>query len=300
MKRIGIIAVLLALISLASVSQETNRTYFLYPSPPESMTNFYQRCNFMTDRFWDNCNLKSAFSSRVKMKGAFEDYISIAAHATVDTVMMSFDKLIKEVSKTPKNLLTLGEIAEECLYSDSAQFKSEQMYLPFAQAVADCRKLSSADRARFARQAKILSNSQVGMIAPDIEFTRRDGSKGHLNDVAGRIILFFNDPDCDECNMLMVRLSADYNRKQLHERGYLTLVSIYPGEADEEWKNRVMDYPENWVVGASANVDELFDLESTPVIVYLTPDHKILSKDIDHERLLEMIRILNSKTKAGS
>lgn len=275
------------------------KNYFLYPQAPESITDFKQKCNYTTFHFWDNCNLKSAFSSRKKMKGAFEDFVSIAVHASRDTTFSTIKSLIENVRKVPNNMLTLGEIAEEVLYSDSSEIYSEELYLPFAEAVAGTKKIPSASRLRFERQANILGHTQVGMIAPNFEFIKPDGSKGNLHESFGkRILLIFNDPDCDDCKMTMVRLSADFNLKQLIEKGYINLVSITPSEASQEWKDAVADYPAEWIVGSAEDVDNMFDVSNTPTILYLDPNGKILSKTIDKGGLINMLRVLNLNVPA--
>jgi len=228
------------------------------------------------------------------MKGAMEDFFSIAVHAAPDTTYKTISKLIEAVRKKPANMLTLGELAEEILYSDSSEIYSEELYLPFAQGVANTKKIPSASRLRFERHANILSHTQTGMIVPNLEFVKRDGTKSHLHDGLGkRMILVFNDPECDDCRLTMVRLSADFNLRQLIEKGYLNLYSIYPGEITDEWKQAIADYPQEWVVGASENADDFFDLSVSPTIIYLDPNGKILSKTIDKDRLIGMLRLLN-------
>lgn len=293
-----IITFILLTVAMAfSVKGQSNtpQNYFLYPTPPESLESFYDKCNYMTEHFWDNCNLKSAFSSHERLRGAFADYISVAAHAQVDTVMTSINNLIKGVEKeNPRNLLVLGNIARAVLQSDTCDIYSEQLYYPFAKAVADCKKIPEADRKPFIREARILGATQEGMIAPDFEFVRLDGSKGKLSDLAGkRVILFFEDPEKDSTHMLQVRLSADYNLKQLIEKEYLTILNIYPGTPDAEWIAKASELPSTWTVGSSKTVADQFDLSRPPVIVYLTDSHKILSKNLDKDRLIDMLQVLN-------
>lgn len=286
---------------MMSVSAQTNvnQTYFPYPLPPGTMENFYDRCNYMTEHFWDNCNFKSAFSSHERLKGAFGDYVSMAAHANIDTVMMSINNLIKSVDKSnSRNLLVLGKIARATLLSDTSEIYSEQLYYPFAKAVAECRKIPEADRKPFIREARILGGTQEGMIAPNFDYVRLDGSKGRLSDLAGqRVLLFFEDPEKDSTHLLQVRLSVDYNLKQLIEKGYLTVLNIYPGKPDAEWIAKASELPSTWTVGSSTSVNDLFDLTNPPVIVYLTDEHKILSKTLDKDRLLNMLQILNQSVK---
>lgn len=293
MKKIFIVFALF-LATFSSVSAQD--TFFQYPTPPESIEGFYPRCNYMVEHFWDRCDMKRAFSSRPKMKSAFEDYMQLVTQAQIDTAMTSVNNLILKVRKADqKNILTLGEIAREVLYSDSALIYSEQLYLPFAKAVAENGKISSANRAPFEYEAGILSTSQVGMTLPDIPFTRPDGSQGHLYEAGNkRIVLMFYDPDCDDCRMLSVMQSTDVNLRKLHEKGYLQMVMIYPGEPSQLWKDKAADMPQEWIIGANPDVDRMFNLENLPVFYYLSPKYKILTKNIDQTRLFDMYRMLNA------
>ncbi|MDE6266423.1 MAG: DUF5106 domain-containing protein [Muribaculaceae bacterium] len=276
-------------------------TFFQYPVPPESIEGFYPRCNYMVEHFWDRCDMKRAFSSHAKMKSAFEDYIQLVGQAQADTAMASVDNLIARVKKADsKNLLTLGNIAREVLYSDSAMMFSEQLYLPFAKAVAENNKIPAADRASFQYETGILSTSQVGMTLPDIPFTRPDGTKGSLSDAGRkRVLLMFFDPECDDCRVLTVLQSADVNLKQLHDKGYLQMVMLYPGEPDESWKNKAASMPKEWIVGANPDLDTMFNLDALPTAYYLSPKYKIIAKNLDMARLFEMYRMLNNNVPAA-
>lgn len=291
----------LSIILTISLNVKAQDTFFQYPTPPESIEGFYPRCNYMVEHFWDRCDMKRAFSSRMKMKSAFEDYMQLVTQAQIDTAMTSINNMIQRVRKADaKNLLTLGNIAREVLYSDSALIFSEQLYLPYAKAVAECGKISSAERAPFEYETGILSTSQVGMTLPDIPFTRPDGSKGSLYETSGkRVILMFFDPECNDCRMLTVMQSTDVNLRQLHEKGFLQLVLLYPGDPTDEWKEKAASLPTEWIVGANPDLDSMFNLEVMPNFYYLSPKHKILTKNLDTSRLFEMYRMLNQNVPAA-
>lgn len=283
-------------VTLLCHAQSDNDRYFPYPEAPEELENLTDRTNYLVIHFWDRCNLKSAILDRDKFKGAFIDYISFMPYADAEVVHTSIDNLISRFQKDPDNLLTLAEIAEATLYNDEGDFVSDELFMPFAKAVAGHKKISSAKKARFAHEAKILEQSQVGMKAPEIEFTRPDGTKGRLSEInAAYILLFFNDPECEECQLARVRLSADININQLIDEGYLKIVSIYPGEADKEWAESVAKYNERWIIGAADDVDEHYDMRNSPVLYYLNPRHKILSKTLVVDNLLEAFRQVNEK-----
>ena len=270
---------------------------FPYPEAPETLGTMEEKCSYVIEHFWDRCNINQAFSSRTKMQQAFNDYIQIVPYANAETVHKSVDALIAKVAKNPKNLMVLAEMAEGLMYSDTARIICDEVYYPFAKAVADNKKIKDADKARFISQAKILGGSQVGMVAPDFTYVAPDGTKHNFSELpAGYVILFFNDPDCSDCMMARVRLSADYNIKQFIDRGQLHILSIYPGDpADEEWKEVVSRLPDNWILGACADIDQLYDMRNPPVIYYINRKHKILSKSMTVDQLLNAFREINTR-----
>ena len=80
--------------------------------------------------------------------------------------------------------------------------------------------------------------------APSLPYTTREGTAGNLdNDSADVVVVFFNDPDCDDCNLAKLRLDADISTTQLISEGKLKVVSISLTEPTQEWKEAVASYP---------------------------------------------------------
>lgn len=289
---------LLAISAAVSAQTESN-TYFQYPTVPESIVGLTERTDYVLEHFWDRCNINEAFSSLQKMKGAFSDYVGLMPYGSAEMVKTSINNLISKVAKNPRNLLALGEMAEAALYSDSAEVVCDECYLPFAQAVAANKKISKAEKARFEYQAKVLGGAQVGMTAPDFTYTTPDGKTGKLSDIpAGSyVLIFINDPDCDHCELARVRLSADINLNDLIDRSLVKVVSVYPGDFDPDWAERAASYSDRWIVGASPEVGDSYDLRNPPVLYYLNGEHKILSKSLVIDGLLEGFRRAAEKTK---
>lgn len=267
---------------------------FQYPQAPENMTTLSQRANYLVEHFWDQCNIKSAFSARDKLTLAFRDYVTYMQFASKDTVNMSIEKLIKEVKKTPKNMLTLAQIAEDALYGDSALFWSDELYLPFATAVTTTKKLSKAEKARYVHQVTILTNSMIGATAPTFDFVTVAGETMSFDSIAAPgIILFINDPDCSDCRLAKVRLSVDINLNKLIDSGVIKVVSIHPGEAEEQWRTEAAGYPQNWVVGACEDIPDLFDMRTTPMIYQLDDKHKVVAKHLSVDGIIGTLSNLN-------
>lgn len=288
---ISIIFAILACAGLGAQAQQTD-TLFPYPSAPEDKPTLTEKCNYLVFNFWDRCNIKQSFSSLAKLNSAFGTWAAFMPYATADTVHLAIDNYIQRVEKeAPKNILEVGKMAQNWFYCDTAQYYSEELYLPFCHAVAASKKVPNADKAVYAAQEKILESSGEGKTVPNFKFIKPDGTYDNFDDHrASRIILFFNDPDCLDCTLTKARLSADFNTQQLMKAGLVKIVSIYPDEATEEWKKEAAAYPTDWIVGAWPNADEYFDLTDMPTIYWLDGRHKVIGKNIDIDRLLFLVQ----------
>ena len=268
---------------------------FPYPVAPDSVMNLTSRCNFLVDHFWDRCNFKTVFSSLDRLNAAFGDWTIFIPHASADTVHIAIDRLINNVRKSGPNTLSLARIAEGWLYSDTSEIFSEEVYLPFARAAAQHKKISGADRARFESQAKQIESSGIGAIVPPVGFTLPDGGKTNLGEVKSQyVVLFFSDPECEDCSLATLRLSVDMSTRSLIDSGVLSIVCLYPGDSkDSKWAEKTASLPSSWVAGANPDLDEYFDLRTSPAFFLLDKDHKVMAKNIYLDNLLNAFSILN-------
>ncbi len=294
------IALLAMTASVLFAGAQAPTTLFPYPTVPDSRTTLTERADYFVTHFWDRANIKQSFSTLAKLNTAFGDWAELMPYCTADTVHAAIDKYIAAVVKTGgDNTLEMGKIAQNWFACDTAQYSSEELYLPFCRAVAENKKVPSAERARFRAELKILENSSVGKRVADFRFTTPDGEQKNLyGEVAPSIILFFNDPDCMDCIMAKTRFSADFHVNSLIDKGLLKIISIYPGEATAEWREQAARYPQNWTVGACDGIDEYFDLEEMPAIYYLTSRHRVKAKNIIVDNLLHAIQILDDQQAA--
>ena len=291
---------LLAIIAVCAVvgafkSNAQDDKLFVYPVPPDTMSLFQPRVDYIVLRFWDRCNFETARLHPEKFNRAFGDWMDIIPHATADTVHAAVDALLKRFEKNGPVTLDLATMAENWLYADTAAYFSTEIYLPFAKAAASNKKISKAERARFAHQAKVMESSMVGATVPVVPVVYADGHTGTLGDIKGKsIVLFFNDPDCMDCTMARIRLSTDPNTKSLIERGELSVVSIYPGETEDEgWTKAKDNAVDGWITVAMPDVYDYFDLREPPLFVFLNSEHVVLVSGINDNYLMASFRVAN-------
>ncbi len=290
---------ILSLIVSLKASAQDKDLFFQLPIIPDTLTTLQDRCDYMVTHYWDFCDTKKAFSSRDKMAQAFNVYLSFMPYASAQTVTESVGKFMKRIEKQPADVLFIGELAEGNLYSDTAEFQSDALYLQFAEAVVRNKKVNKDSKLRFQHQINILGKSQIGMIAPAFEYIDRQGDTHAFEpDTACMAnILFFNDPDCSDCNMARLRLDADIKTNRLIEEGVVKIFGITPGEPSPEWTEYAARYPQTWTVGVSPQVDETYDLRTSPAFYVLDSKGKIILKHSDINVILNIMSQLRVPKK---
>lgn len=267
-----------------------DETYFPYPIVPDSIQSLQSRCDYLVHHFWDFCDLKKSFSSKQKMSQAFADYISFMPYASKDSVFTSLNQFFKKLDKQPADLLFIVDCAEGQLLGDSAQFVSQELYIPFAEAVLKNKKIDKTTKARYEHQVKIYGGTQPGMKTPPLAYHNRFGQEGNLeSDTADVVIIFFNDPDCDDCKLARVRLDAHVKTNILINRGVLKVVSVTVDDFSPEWQEAVKDYPILWQVAAAPEADTVYDIERFPSFYILDGEQKIVAKNFNVDQIIQVI-----------
>lgn len=298
MKKISVILIALVCLTGLSFKVKAADELFPYPVPPDSMSHLQSRCDYIVSRFWQRCNFDRAMRTPDKFDEAFGAWIDIMPYASADTVHSAINNLLHRFEKKGPETLALASMARKHLWIDSAEMRSDEIYLPFAQAAANHKKINKADRIAFVRDVRIISSSSVGAVMPDIEFIRPDGSKSSTGQIKGAsILLFFYRPDDLDCIHGRIRLAADPNTIELLDRGELTIVCINPDDNTAKWQQETEKMPQGWIKGSIPKADEYFDLRINPQFMFLDKTHKVLVKDMDLNYLLNAFQIANKASK---
>lgn len=289
------IAIFALLISLCAKAQNNN--FFQLPVIPDELQTLQERSDYMVEHYWDFCDLDKAFSSRDKMAEAFDTYLSFMPYASAETVYAEVGKFMKRISKKADNVLFIGELAEAKLYSDTAEMQSDELFLIFAKAVVGNKKVDKASKLRYQHLVNVLTFSTPGSIAPQFDYIDFNGNKGTFAADSTKVgtILFFNDPNCSDCNMARLRLDTDVITRRIIEGGKIDMVSVYASEPDAEWQLKAVDYPQSWKIVASEAVNDLYDMRHTPIFYVLNPNGAILLKTANVNDIINIMSRLQDR-----
>ena len=190
-----------------------------------------------------------------------------------------------------------ADIADKYLYSGGGTFVSDEAYLPFAEAVAESKKVDELRKLRYIYQYDVLTKNQVGMTVTDFEYKLPGKDKKYRIKKlkSPYILLYINDPECEDCSLATLRLSVSQALLQEIREGRLTILSLYPDGETEEWLAGVADYPKEWVVASMENGERCFDLRVMPALYLLDKDKKIILRNTSLEEVEQTLKATKEK-----
>ncbi len=289
-KTVIINLIVFILSGISSFAQEKTSTLFPYPQVPDTISTLENRSNYFVSHFWDKFDFGKQIKDIDKFEEAFKDYITFFQYAHRTVVRTSINDLMNKAQSNTKNFTTLAELAQKNLYDAGAFLKSDEAYMLFATNIIKSSKLKKIEKERYERLIVKINSNQQGMPAPSFEYIDLNGDKKSFNDLnAENILLFFNDPECEDCSISRLRLSTNVAINKLIDDGKLIIVSIYPGKYSKEWAEKAHTYSSKWVIGAFEDADEIYDLRIIPNLYFLDKDKKIITKNISVNDLIDSI-----------
>lgn len=269
-------------------------TLFDYPTAPDTCSTIESRCNYSVQHFWDKCELTKPFESRndsLLMEAMITYFDIMRAGANVNVSLSSVRDLMFKSQANHDNFLKLASIAEYLLYYHDFDF-IDDLYITFAQSVADVSWAKKDVRSHFAEQVRRLNASKLGQLMTDFEFTSITGAKKRLSDCkssAKLYVLFFSDNDTGS-SIERMRLNTDVAFSEAVESGQVEVINILTTDVPKNWDADSQSYASTWIVGASKDVTGKIDMRMMPCIYILDENLTVVAKNKTVDFLKNLMR----------
>ena len=230
---------------------------------------------------------KQAIESR-EAEERFARFLLGMAHQTPTQQAEQIGELLAkaEQNNASARFLTL---AEKYLYAPNSPYRNDERYLLFLQ-YAEAHQLADyTTNPRYQKHYTMVQKNRVGMPAADFPFTTQAGEEGHLYNLQSPyILLFFHDPDCEECQYVKQQLESQH--AHFAQKG-VQVVAVYIDDEVEAWQKA--QYPSAWLSVYAPEIDkqDLYDIKALPTLYLLNTQKRVLLKDV---RLEEVINHLSS------
>ena len=162
----------------------------------------------------------------------------------------------------------------EALGDPNSPEHNEQAYLNALQQAVNNGNIDADNRIRYEALLNVAQKNAVGSEATDFTVWLPDGSLHRLSDYRGkRVLIFFNDPECDACHMVKHRIANSEIINAQVNNGTLIVLGVYPYEDKQTWLET--DYPPIIINGfndGSIDTNELYSIPMIPIFYVVSPE----------------------------
>ncbi|SHE52504.1 Thioredoxin-like [Bacteroides luti] len=272
-----------------------NKLVFRLPEIPVMIDSPKEREEYFVKHYWDNFEFtdSSLIYKQNKIEPIFMDFAGALSHTTYSNACIAIKTLMKKAETNIKVYTFISELSKKYFYDSNSPIRNEEYYIPFLESITESDVLDNTHKIRFKHQLSLALKNRQGSTATNFTYTLASGISGQLKDIESEyILLYFNNPDCEECMEVKNQIVASplfttlQNQKENNKRK-LTILSIYADEELENWMKYLSEYPSNWICGydkqQKIRKNELYDLKAMPSIYLLDSKKKILLKDTSIE-----------------
>ena len=173
-------------------------------------------------------------------------------------------------------------LAEKYLYDPNSPYRNDEQYLLFLQYAATHQLADYTTNLRYQKHYAMVQKNRVGHKATDFPYITQTDEKGRLYNLQSPyLLLFFHDPNCEECQYMKQHLESQY--AYFAQKG-VQVVAVYIDNEVEAW--RKAHYPSTWLSVYAPEIDrqDLYDIKALPTLYFLDAQKKVIVKDgmIEH------------------
>lgn len=269
-----------------------------YTQPKDSIANYY----YYKKHYWDNLDLSdTGFLHTPILKPKMNFYFNKVVQQIPDTIIAAIDHVIEQ---TPAK----SDMRDYMLYDLIGEYQNHQ-YMGFDKVF-----IHLSDQYFLNDKMKNFPESSRKLLEEAVEKTRptllgETGQNMVLVDTTGNLIplysikqpytvIFFYDYDCSHCKKDLEKLYKLYSDGL---KDHAQVYSVCTNPDLDKWKDFVKEHHYPWINvngthTALGNFNELYNVDSTPLIYVLDAQHKIIGKKIAPEQVKQ---IIDKKLKDG-
>lgn len=179
---------------------------FPYPHIPDSIAINYDRLSWMLNNFWNNFNFRNESANNLKVgEQGLVDYINLMGNADSIQAATSASIFANRLMTVPRSSImrkVFKNLAEHYLDNPYSPMRNDRTYATLIEAIAAMPDsiISSTERIRLLDKSRLLRLNLPGNKASNFTLTTPDGEEKSLQEInADLLLLYFYDPDCEQC-----------------------------------------------------------------------------------------------------
>lgn len=275
-----------------SYAQQQKTKEFRLPDVPVTLTAPEDRAAYLSLHYWDHFDFAdTSLVSRPEItEQAFVDFLSILPYT--NQAPAAIDTLFRRAATGQEMLYHFIELSDKYLYEPNSPMHDEELHILVLRALLDNPRLSDTDKTRPRYLLEMAMKNRPGDVAADFTVTCRDSRHRQLSGIkADYVLVYFNDPDCEDCHRVKELLSSSPVVNRLLESGRLKLLSVCVEGKTPAWEKA--DFPKNWIDGYDdgrrLTREQVYDLKAMPTLYLLDAEKRVILKDASFKQVEERL-----------
>lgn len=259
---------------------------------PVTLTAPEDRAAYLSLHYWDHFDFAdTSLISRPEItEQAFVDFLSVLPYT--NQAPAAVDTLFRRAATGQEMLYHFIGLSDKYLYEPNSPMHDEELHILVLRALLDNPRLSDTDKTRPRYLLEMAMKNRPGDVAADFTITCRDGRHRLLSGIkADYVLVYFNDPDCEDCHRVKELLSSSPVVNGLLESGRLKLLSVCVEGKTPAWEKA--DFPKSWIDGYDAGQrltrEQVYDLKAMPTLYLLDAEKRVILKDASFKQVEERL-----------
>ena len=280
-KKLNILLILLV-CTCFHVLAESNE--YKQPNVSEMIALPSERVDYLVMHYWDrfDFNDKGVIDNADVVEQVFSNFLAIVPYANKKNEALAH--LYAETGANAEVITHFIDLTTKYLYEKESPLYDEELYIVALNELMACAKVPADEKERLTYSLATAMKNRVGHKATNFSFLRKDGRRGTLYTIkADYILLYFNDPTCDECKKVKEELISSPHISKAIEEDQLRVVSVCVEGKTDAWKNQSLPY--QWIDVCDERMyvadRELYALPSMPVLYLLDKGYRVVQKNTD-------------------
>lgn len=278
---------LLLLAMIASVMLHAQGGQFPFPSVPSTLRTPEDRLQYLGIHYWDRFDFRSQslLADKDVTEQGFVNFLDLLSRMDSLTAARSADAFVTKAFAQKQSADTFTSLSHHYLENPQSPLRNDAVYVVLLRSMRRRKGLTPTQRQGLDYKIRTFGSNLPGQRATDFQFVDRRGKHHRLSDYRHeRVLLFFYDPDCDNCHRISCQLFRD------HRLAGIRVLAIYPDSDTPHWQRTPQTFPRTWTDGYSprgeVNAKLLYTVRATPTLMLIGRGGLVELKDPTPEQLL--------------
>lgn len=278
---------LLLLAMMASVVLHAQGGQFPFPCVPSTLRTPEDRLQYLGIHYWDRFDFRSQslLADKDVTEQGFVNFLDLLSRMDSLTAARSADAFVSKAFAQKQSADTFTSLSHHYLENPQSPLRNDAVYVVLLRSMRRRKGLTPTQRQSLDYKIRTFGSNLPGQRATDFQFVDRRGKRHRLSDYRHeRVLLFFYDPDCDNCHRISSQLFRD------HRLAGTRVLAIYPDSDTPHWQRTPQTFPRTWTDGYSprgeVNAKLLYTVRATPTLMLIGRGGLVELKDPTPEQLL--------------